>query len=237
MRNTLARVYSISSAKLPVILALDLYSKSGGEGELLDRCAYILSNVKGAISGVKIGLPLLLTLGRSAVRKLIEEFGEELFFIADLKIADIGHVGTMLVEGAHDMGFDGIITHTFIGYEGALDSIVLTAKRYDILVFGLVAMSHAGAEEVLNKNFATNLDIALKARVDGLVLPANRPSYIVKARSAFDGLIISPGIGIQGAAPGSAIKAGANFEIIGRMLYDAPSIEEKLKELFNYYRY
>ncbi|MEM4743157.1 MAG: orotidine 5'-phosphate decarboxylase, partial [Pyrobaculum sp.] len=34
--------------------------------------------------------------------------------------------------------------------------------------------------------------------------------------------IISPGIGAQGGAPGDALKAGADFEIVGRYLLESP---------------
>ncbi|MEM0057185.1 MAG: hypothetical protein QXH96_01740, partial [Candidatus Geothermarchaeota archaeon] len=79
MKDALARVYEISSSKLPIILALDLYSKHEGEKKkLFSKCVHILNCVKKAISGVKIGLPLLLTLEKATIRELIKGFHEEL---------------------------------------------------------------------------------------------------------------------------------------------------------------
>jgi len=35
--------------------------------------------------------------------------------------------------------------------------------------------------------------------------------------------IMSPGVGAQGGEPGDAILAGANFEVVGRRIYESPN--------------
>ena len=59
------------------------------------------------------------------------------------------------------------------------------------------------------------------------------PQYIQKARKdlRYQGIIISPGIGAQGASPGDALKAGADFEIIGRMIIKAEDPVEVVSKI------
>jgi orotidine-5'-phosphate decarboxylase len=73
--------------------------------------------------------------------------------------------------------------------------------------------------------------------VDGFVLPATYPQLIARARKAYpSALIFSPGVGTQGAPFGSAISAGADFEIIGRSITQAPSPTDEAKRILEVMR-
>lgn len=180
----------------------------------------LLNSIQDFISGVKIGLPFLLGVGINKVKRLISAFSKKLFFIADLKLADVSHVESLVIESLKEMKFSGIIAHAFTGISGSLEESTKRAKELDIQVFLVVAMSHIGAEEILNRNFDHLLKITIKVDADGCIAPATNPTYIKRAREYLgeDYLILSPGIGAQGAPPGMALKNGADFEIIGRMI-------------------
>ncbi|MDP8003335.1 MAG: orotidine 5'-phosphate decarboxylase / HUMPS family protein, partial [Caldisphaera sp.] len=67
----------------------------------------------------------------------------------------------------------------------------------------------------------------------GIVAPATRPEIITYFRKSIGrGIkILSPGIGIQGAKPGEALCHGADFEIVGRYITNAPDPKEATKVL------
>lgn len=207
-----------------IILALDLHCllREGCYTDIFRQTLILLNSLRNLIAGVKIGIPTIFTLGEEGVYRLLNEYDWEYFFIADVKIADVGHINEIVVSHIAEMGFDALIAHTVIGWEKGFESVVSKAREKDIGVFSIPAMSHPGAEELLNKNFGYNLALSIKADVDGLVLPATKPDYIRVAREeGYDGLIISPGVGVQGASPGSAVLKGADFEVIGRSIYDS----------------
>jgi len=203
-----------------IILALDLYAERKDEKELVRvKISRILNDLKDYIAGVKIGLPTLLTLGLENVGRIISEYRDELFFIADMKIADIDYVSKVLVKKASETGFDAVISHAIIG-QWVLKEIVDEARKNNVGILTVCAMSYRGANESINTLFRNNLEFSLKVGVDGFILPATMPKYIREARAKTKKhLIASPGVGVQGAKPGIAIEAGADFEIIGRSIY------------------
>ena len=216
-----------------IILAYDRhYLLKEGRSDLLFREALkLFSDLRGYVAGVKIGLPTLLTLGEEALYRLINEYDWGYFFIADLKTADVDHINRVIIDHLADIGFDALIAHAIIGLEGGLGSIVDEAQKTGLGVLALVAMTHKGANDVINRNIDKNIEIALEAGVDGFILPANRADLISYTRDrAPYKLIASPGVGRQGAEPGSAIEAGADFEIIGRSIYEAPNPLEAAKK-------
>lgn len=218
MDNFVEKVSTRASAvDSRIVLALDIPTHISDN--YIGWCMNLLEMLGGVVAGVKIGLPTLLTIGWRGASKLMN--GDyEYFWIADLKLADVGHIGRSLVRGASESGFDAVIVHSMIGLESGLLDFVDEARKRGIAILSLLAMSHPGAEEILNRNFDSCLEASLKADADGFILPATMPHYIRKVRERVkDKLIFSPGIGAQGAAPSSAVSAGADFEIIGRSIY------------------
>jgi len=68
----------------------------------------------------------------------------------------------------------------------------------------------------------------------GVVAPATRPESIKKIRKIVgDMIIISPGIKVQGGKVGSALNVGADFEIIGRGIYDDKNPQSAAKIFYN----
>ena len=185
------------------------------------------------LAGVKFGVPTIASLGLWRLSRLLHTLKGQVYLLADMKVADVSHVSRSIVRIVGEAGFDGIIAHAIVGLRGGLAEVVDEARECGLEVYALVAMSHPGAEEVLNRNFEKTLRLALDAGVDGLVLPATMPSYISKAREkAPQATIISPGIGAQGASPGSAISAGADFEIVGRTILNSDDPPSKLLEVW-----
>jgi orotidine-5'-phosphate decarboxylase len=176
-------------------------------------------------AGVKIGLPLLLERGPEEVRainRVADRLG--IMKVADFKLADIGDVMAKSLEGIKRLGFDVAIAHAFVGVRGGLEVLVNRARDLGIRVALVVSMSHEGSREFYDRNLRDFLEVARNLGVWGLIAPATRPQVIRECRrflgSTFK--ILSPGVGAQGAEFGSAICAGADYEIVGRYVLRSP---------------
>ena len=214
----IAKILEFKSKPHRIVVALDPIGLS--QEKALEWSNSILRDVEGIVSGVKVGLPFILRVGLNNVKKLINEFQDLYFWIADLKLADVAHILVDVADVLHDTGFDAIITHLFIGRGGALNELSSKCKDLGLGLIGVLVMSHKGANDLFAKAYEDLLSIALDVDVDGFILPATMPYYIKRTREliGWEKLILSPGIGAQGAKPGEALKNGADFEIIGRTI-------------------
>lgn len=222
-----------------LILAFDMYPKNSKVEQFIEDSIELLEGLRDYVVAVKFGLPTIMSLGITGVKEIISSC-REYYYIADVKFADIGYIGRLIAEILDGVGFDAIIAHTIIGLKGGLEELVEEVKARNGALFALCAMSHRGAEEFLNRHFEELLDTALKLNIKSFILPATMPKYIREVRlKCPNAIIASPGIGAQGAKPGSAIESGADFEIIGRMIYKAKdplNTARKLKEVLRWRR-
>lgn len=209
-----------------------LDKRSKNRSEVRIRIHSLLSELEGEVSGVKLGLPAILALGPDEVGGILNSFKKNYFFICDSKMADIGYVNRLTAEQIFGLGFDALIVHAFVGAKGGIDEVVALAEEMGRGVLAVCAMTHAGANEQLNKHLEGLLALAASTGVDGFVLPATLPRAIILAKKKYPKeMIFSPGVGVQGAPFGSAIQAGADFEIVGRAITDAPSPAQKAMEI------
>ncbi len=175
-----------------------------------DKALRICRQAKASVDAIKVGYPLILKEGISVLED-IKKLGKPI--IADLKVADIPEVSARIcsLAGAADY----VIVHGFVGED------VMRACSEVARIFVVAEMSHPGAKKFMARCSA---EIAAMARkyAQGIVAPATRPASIRKLRKVVGGLtIISPGVKAQGARPGDAIRAGADYEIVGRGIYQA----------------
>jgi orotidine-5'-phosphate decarboxylase len=164
------------------------------------------------IDAIKVGYPLVLSAGLEIIADL-KKIG--LPIIADFKVADVPHVSAEICRLATKAGADFVIV------QGVMGRDVVEACSKIARLFVVSDMSHPGALDFISGH---NQEIASLAKrfAEGIVAPATRPQTIKTLRSIVgDLIIISPGVKAQGAKVGSAISAGADFEIIGRAIYNS----------------
>lgn len=198
---------------MSLIVALDRVS--------YDRATSIVSNLCGVVTGFKVGLPFLLRYGLQSLEKLRSLCAEKMW-IADLKLADIGHIMNSIVELLADK-VDAVIAHSFVGYEGALDQLKELSQKLGVRLIVVAAMSHPGSKELYDIVLGGVVKIVERVAPWGIVVPATRPKLITVLRSIFGCQLamLAPGVGVQGARPGDAICAGADYEIVGRLIVDS----------------
>ncbi len=197
-----------------LILALDMTSRK----EALEVCESVAEH----IDAVKVGYPLVLSCGLGIIGEL-GDIGKPV--IADFKVADIPYTSRLICELARQAGASFVIVHGFVGE----DVVKACAEVLDIFV--VAEMSHPGAREFIQPVAERIAELA-RSYAYGIVAPATRPERIAKLRSiAGDLVIISPGVKAQGARPGDAIRAGADFEIVGRGIYAAEEPRKSAAEI------
>ncbi|HYA22064.1 MAG TPA: orotidine-5'-phosphate decarboxylase [Thermoproteota archaeon] len=199
-----------------LVLALDV---SGDDGVKTLRDAS--DELKDYLVGIKLGIPFLLTTPLNDLRKELEHRSDDFVFIAEAKLADVSHVNALTCEILFRSGIDAVISHGFIGREGGLDGAKAIAARLGKGILVLVSMSHKGSEKIIDRALADIIREAISLDPDGIIAPATRPAVLAEVRRSIPSgmLIISPGVGAQGAPFGSAIRAGADYEIVGRAIY------------------
>ncbi|ADL19377.1 Orotidine 5'-phosphate decarboxylase [Acidilobus saccharovorans 345-15] len=201
----------------PIIVAID--------GPVLGSCqglVKIMTDLGDEVVGFKVGIPFIIQCGLESLAAARSRIRNGLL-IADLKLADIGDIMVRVVSLVKDY-VDAVIAHSFVGYKGALDKVSEKLKEWNIKLILVASMSHEGSRELYDRNLDSIMDVVKKANPWGVVAPATRPDIISLVRNALgaDVKILAPGVGTQGARPGDAICAGADYEIIGRSITESP---------------
>jgi len=217
----------------PIVLALDLPPDK--PSKLMRKASRVLEEVSPFICALKVNFHLILPLGLSGVKPLVDRAHDEgLVCIADPKLSDIGSTNEIAARYYFEAGFDALTASPLVGWEGGLEPVFKLAREAGKGIIILAYMSHPGASEFFSLSLLDNrplyqlvVERAIKWGADGLVVGATRPSMI-KAIREFIGqgpLIFSPGIGAQGGRAGEALRAGADFLIVGRsiVLADNPA--------------
>ncbi len=187
----------------------------------LQQLSSFLDNVPEGVVGIKIGLPYLIHYGVRQTRNLISNY-PKLYFIADLKLSDIGDIMVLSAKEALNTGFNGIVAHAFTGLSGALDKLEKVVHEAGADLILQVTMSHTGAAHTFDRVYGAIKEIINGVNADALIIPANKTQVITDTRKSFGRkhVILSPGIMIRGVSPGEAIRAGADAEIVGRAVFN-----------------
>ena len=218
----------------PIVVALDVDTAA--------EALAIATRLRGTVGMFKVGKQLFTATGRSVVQDLIA-MGEEVFL--DLKFHDIPNTVAMAGIEAARMGVRIFNLHALGGSEMMRTTVdcvsnaclregiarpmilgvtVLTSHSQDSLTE--VGIDHPIADEVVRL-----ASLCAQAGIDGVVASPLEIGPIRAAVESPDFVILTPGVRPAGAAlndqrrvmtPGEAIRAGANFLVIGRPITAAP---------------
>ena len=199
-----------------VILAMDVTSR--------DDALRIAEACGDYIDAVKTNWPLTLAAGP----EIITELSKMKPVICDMKIADIPSVNALIVEQAFARGASAVICHGFAG-EDSVRACVETAKGQ---AFVVSEMSHPGGKEFTAPVADRIARMAKDVGARGIVAPATRPERVAELRRIVGDLeIITPGVGAQGGKASDVLRAGADYVIVGRSIYNAPDPREAARNM------
>jgi len=198
-----------------LILALDVTDR--------DSAIKIAQDVSEYVDAIKVGYPLVLAAGLD----IIKDLAQYAPVIADFKVADIPNTDRLICEQVFNAGADAVIVHGFTGRD-SLDACVKTARDHGKDVYVVTEMSHPGGVEFFRPVAEDIARIAVDAGASGVVAPATRPERVNEIRKMIGSelFIISPGVGAQGGSAADVIRAGADWVIVGRSIYQADSPED-----------
>ena len=216
-----------------IVLALDFpFEAAENRNIVLIKAQKILKAVHPYVCAVKINHHLTLPLGTfDGIQALVEQIrGQGMLAIMDAKVNDIGATNQVIAEYYYSAGFDALIANPFVGWEEGLKPLFGVSKRLNRGVILLTYMSHKGASEGYGQTiidpetgektlqYVSFAKKALLWGADGVVVGATVPEKIAEVKRILGEkvAIYSPGVGAQGGAAETAIKAGANYLIVGR---------------------
>lgn len=181
----------------------------------------IAEQVGDIVDAIKINWPLVLSEGPSMITRL-SEFSE---VICDFKVADIPNTVKLIVENSVSRGASAVIVHAFTG-DDSLRMAVEAAG--DAEIYAVTEMSHPGGRMFTAPNAEAMARLGVECGVSGFIAPATRPERIAAVRAVVgDGFkILSPGVGAQGGKASDALRAGADYAIVGRAIYGSENPRE-----------
>ncbi len=199
-----------------VILALDITEEK--------PAINLIKEIWNDLDAIKVGLPLVLNCGLDIVNKL--KSIADIPVIADFKIMDYSLIAVKNVKTAIDAGYDAVVVCGACG-PTVISRCVKAANDKKVFIF--VEFTHR--DGLLNSNIANrSARLAKELGAYGIFAPGTKPNRVRELRRIVgnDFIIVCCGIGAQGPKPGSAIKAGADFEIIGRAIYEAENPKDAI---------
>lgn len=220
-----------------LIVALDVRS--------LDEAKVLVDKLIPAVKIFKVGLGLFTLCGPAAV-KMVKDKGGKVFL--DLKFHDIPNTVASAVISACDLGVFMLNVHALGGSEmmkKAAEAVKGKAEKPKILgvtiltsmdqrAIGEVGIIRDVEEEVLNL-----AKMAKDAGLDGVVASPLETSAI-RARSGIDFIVVTPGVRPEWAAkgdqkriatPAGAIRAGADYIVVGRPVIEAGDQAEAARKI------
>ena len=187
----------------------------------------------------KIGMDMFTTSGPAVVRDFVRD-GCRVFL--DLKYSDIPTVVGKAVEAASELGVSMLTVHTMGGPKMLSEAALAAdrAKGTKPLVLGvtvLTSLDDVALERISGKRQAVTdrvRSLALLAKESGCggVVASPQEIGVVKDACGKDFVVVTPGIRMGPAkgkddqartlTPAEAAKAGADYIVVGRPIYEAP---------------
>lgn len=221
----------------PVVLALDV-----AEWERLEGLADMM---RGEVRTVKLGLEAYTRFGPSVFR-VMKEKGFRVF--ADLKLHDIPNTVGGAVAALVEWGVDMFTVHVS-GGRRMLEAAVEAARAGTPapLVLGVTVLTSLDQEALAEMGWNTWVEdtvlklarLGLSCGLDGLVC-SPRELFILRRELGKEPILVTPGIRMEGgeihdqartATPREALRAGADYLVVGRAVTGHPHPLEALRAL------
>lgn len=180
-----------------------------------ERLLQVCGAVRPYVVAIKLSSLVLYELGWGVIKDVKATTGRPV--LADLKLMEVPFMAERLCLRAIDSGVDALMVCGSSGF----DTLCYCRAAFPRPLFVVTQFSHC--QDVITDEQADRIiDLALRVECDGIQIPGTLPSRIrsVRQRVKSDLEIISCGVGRQGPDVGSAMASGADYEIVGRAIYE-----------------
>jgi len=212
-----------------IIPALDI--SVGEAGELIQK----LGEVEDYIAAYKISSLHAFEFGLKGTVAELRKFTEKPIIYDHQKAAtDIPSIVEKQAKAAAEYGVNAFIGVPLGAGSKTLEAFVGACKESGLLPIILLEMTQEGATDYL-KDATPRLvfDKANELGVTHFVCPGNKYDKIAEYKGWIgEGSIMSPGIKAQGGKCEEAVKAGTDYPIVGRGVYQAEDPVAAVKELY-----
>ena len=218
----------LEQAREKLIVALDFWT--------IDEARQLVKYLGNEVNFYKVGLGLQLEGGDDFAKELIKQ-GKRVFL--DYKYFDIDETIRSAVAKAAALGIDFLTVH---GAGSILKAAVEGRGTSDLKILCVTVLTSMDAEDIKEMGFECNVEELVLARAkkaldvgcDGVIASALEAQSIRETHGN-KLMIVSPGIRPAGSqaddqkrttTPSGAIRAGANYLVIGRPITQAadPSV-------------
>jgi len=233
-----------STIRNPIVVALDVDSAN--------QALSLVERLRGAAGMFKVGKQLFTAAGPDIVRKIIA-MGERVFL--DLKFHDIPNTVAMAGVEAARLGVSVFNVHAMGGSKmmrAVKEAVTEMAERERIarpLILGVTVLTSHTQDSLKEVGIERKVedevvDLARLCEASGINGVVASPLEIAPIRSAIKNsgfVILTPGVRPAGAAlndqsrvmaPAEAIRAGANFLVIGRPITGANDPVAAARKIF-----
>ncbi len=204
----------------PIIVALDVESAA--------EARKLVQALRPQVNFFKVGLELYTAAGTDLVRELAAE-GSDVFL--DLKLYDIPETVKRATAGVAELGVRFLTVHSPSSVMRAaadgrggrpLKLLAVTA----LTSFGSEDLKDLGVEAEVSAYVESRARKAMEAGMDG-VIASPLEAAALRAAIGSEALIVTPGVRSAGSAkgdqkrvatPAEAVRAGANYLVIGRQI-------------------
>src|SRR5262245_46142109 len=223
----------IERAREKLIVALDYWD--------INDAIKLVADLGDEVSFYKIGLGLQLAGGDSLAKSLIRQ-GKRVFL--DYKYFDIEETIRTAVKRAAELGIDFLTVH---GVAGILRAAAEGRGNSGLKLLCVTVLTSMDGDDIRDMGFQCDVEElvlararkALDAGVDGVIASA-REAAAIRKETGNKLLIVSPGIRPHDSAsddqkrvatPGDAIRAGADYLVVGRPITGAADPKQAARDI------
>jgi orotidine-5'-phosphate decarboxylase len=230
---------TVHSAKDRLIVALDMPT--------IEEAQRLVAQLDNAVTFYKVGLELLFAGGLELARALKAEH-KHVFL--DMKLLDIGNTVERAVANATELGVDFLTVH---GHDLKTMRAAVTGRGASKLkLLAVTVLTNLTADDLKQQGSTLapadlvlrRAELARESGFDGVIASGQEAGRIRDAVGP-GFLIVTPGIRLTGSAtddqqrittPGNAIKAGADYIVVGRPITQADDPKLAAETFINHIR-